>query len=301
MTDRNLRVLVAVLIALLVVVVGATIVVVGGRNGRSPAASSPSPLAGESRAPSGSPSSSLATQPSSVPSAEPSAPATAPASSSPGASASPLPAPLASLTFVDLALDATTDPGGADRIVTFRSDGPGAIAAHLTSAAGQGKTHMCLRVGAKDLGCNDIASGTFTGKTSQAHATWQVTMRGTGAAVPVVNLTVTFQAVAPSVKIEHARFDGTDLAALNGIQARFAPRTAGNVHLVASWGGHPFIYEVDLVDETAGTGNATFPSQGPSTNVDQSIPVTPGDWRIVLKNSEAGFGITDLTAVVGWP
>jgi hypothetical protein len=298
MTDRNLRILVTVLIALLVVVVGATIVVLGGRNDGSSSLPTPSPLASASVTPSGGPSSSLGVSPSPVVSASP----PASASSSPGASAgaSPLPAPLATLTFVDLALDATTDTSGADRIVTFRSDGAGSIAARLTSAAGQGTTHMCLRVGAKDLGCNDIASGTFTGRTTQAHTTWQVTMRGTGAAVPVVNLTVTFQALAPSVKIEHARFDGTDLAALNGIQARFAVRAAGDAHLVGSWGGHPFIYEVDLVDETSGTGNATFANQGPSTNVDQSFPVTPGEWRIVLKNSEAGFGITDLTANIGW-
>ena len=299
MTDRNLRSLVAVLVALLLLVVGATIVVLGGRSDRPSSSSTPSPATGGSFVASGSPGPTLGASPDPAPSVEPTSSVSA--SSSAGASSSPLPASPATLTVVDLALDAAADPAGFDRIVTFRSDGPGQIAARLTSAGGQGTTHMCLQVGAKDLGCSDIASGTFTGRTAQAHANWQVTLRGSGIAAPVVSLTVTFQAIAPSVKIQHGRFDGTDFADLNGIQARFTARTAGDVHLVASWGGHPFIYEVDLIDETTGTGNATFPNQGPSTNVDRSLPVAPDDWRILLRNSEAGFGITDLTAVIGWP
>ena len=128
-----------------------------------------------------------------------------------------------------------------------------------------------------------------------------MTVQGTAAATPTVDLTVTFQSLAPSVKIEHARFDGTDFADTNGIQARFTARRPGNVHLVADWGGHPFEYEVDLFDETSGTGNVTLAKQGPSTNVDQTLPVTVGAWRLVLQNSENGFGVTDLTATIAWP
>ena len=70
---------------------------------------------------------------------------------------------------------------------------------------------------------------------------------------------------------------------------------------MADWGGHPFLYEVDLFDEGAGSGNATLANQGPSTKVDQALPVTPGNWRLVLQNIEAGFGTTDLTATISWP
>ena len=70
---------------------------------------------------------------------------------------------------------------------------------------------------------------------------------------------------------------------------------------MADWGGHPFLYEIDLFDEGAGSGNATLANQGPSTNVDQALPVTPGNWRLVLQNIEAGFGTTDLTATISWP
>src|SRR5436190_3311479 len=289
---------------LLVVVLAAGVLVMvsrggPGRSGDTATASPGSSLAIGSASPSASHKASTA------PTSSATAAATASPSASPSAapSASAPPVPLATLTFLALKLDPTGPPDALPRIVTFTTDGPGKISARVATSAGAtpAKTHMCLQVGAKVLGCNDITSGTFTGTTKQAHATWHVTVQGTAAATPTVDLTVTFQSLAPSVKIEHARFDGTDFADTNGIQARFTARGPGNVHLVADWGGHPFEYEVDLFDETSGTGNVTLAKQGPSTNVDQTLPVTVGAWRLVLQNSENGFGVTDLTATIAWP
>ena len=162
---------------------------------------------------------------------------------------------------------------------------------------------MCFSVGNKEIGCQDWSSGTFTGKTSQAHANWTVTLQGVAGDAPTVDLTVTFQAVAPSVKIQHARFDGTAAPDMNGINAQFNARAAGEVRLVAEWGGHPLLYQVDLFDENGGQGVVTQHSanQEASTNTDQAMPVTAGDWRLVLQNAEAGFGTTDLTATISWP
>jgi hypothetical protein len=72
---------------------------------------------------------------------------------------------------------------------------------------------------------------------------------------------------------------------------------------VADWGGHPFLYEIDLFDENGGQGSTTQGSQAlePSTNADTAMPVTAGNWRLLLKNVEAGFGTTDLTATISWP
>ena len=283
----------AVLAGLLVLVVAVTMLVMVGRNGSATGSPSAPPVAIASPSvvatviPTDSASPSAAPTPAPSPSAAP--------SGSPGATS------LATLTFVGLKLDATADPGGEARVVTFRSDGAGTVSAKLGTSSPQGKTHMCLLVGTKQIGCNDITSGTFNGKTSQAHANWTVTLRGTAADAPTVDLTVTFQAVAPKVAIAHARFDGTASPETNGIQARFTARAAGDVRLVADWGGHPFLYEIDLFDEGAGSGNATLANQGPSTKVDQRLPVAPGNWRLVLQNIEAGFGTTDLTATISWP
>jgi hypothetical protein len=298
-SDRTLRNVVAVLAGLLVLVVAVTLLVMVGRNSSAtPSPSAPpvavgSPSVEATVTPTESAPPSAAPTPSIEPSTEPS-PSVAP-SGSPGA---PVPA---TLTFVGLKLDATADPSGEARIITFRSDGAGTVSAKLGTNAAQGKTHMCLLVGTKQIGCKDITSGTFTGKTTQAHANWTVTLEGTAADAPTVDLTVTFQAVAPKVTIEHARFDGTAAPETNGIQARFTARADGQVRLVADWGGHPLLYEIDLFDESAGSGNATLANQGPSTNVDQALPVTPGNWRLVLQNIEAGFGTTDLTAAISWP
>jgi len=286
---------------LLVVIVAATALVMvsrGGKSGSDTAAASPS--GSGAAGPSGSPSPAALTSPSTAPT---SASSIAPsASASAAASATPLPVPTAMLTFVGLQLDATDDPAGVDRVITFTSDGPGAMSVRLVSQTPQGTTHMCFKAGTKSLGCKDWSKGTFNGTTTQAHTKWSVTVRGSGMATPVVDVTVLYQTLAPTVAIAHARFDGTAEPTLNGIQVRFVPRAAGDAHLVASWGGHPFAYEIDTFNETTGEGGPSYPNQGPSTNVDQATPVTATDtWRLILQNIDPGFGTTDLTATFSWP
>ena len=301
MNDRTLRTVVAGLSGLLVLVIAVTLLIVVGRNGSGTTSPSAPPIALAS------PSADATVTPteSTVPSATPEETATPSTEASPSvaASGSPGATALATLTFLRLKLDATTDPGGEARVVTFRSDGAGTVTAKLASRSPQGTTHMCFLIGTKEVGCKDWRSGTFTGKTSQAHANWTVTLQGSAADAPTVDLTVAFQAVAPSVKIEHARFDGTASPETNGINAQFSARTAGDTRLVADWGGHPFLYDIALFDENGGQGSTTQGNQAlePSTNADQSMPVTAGNWRLVLKNAEAGFGTTDLTATISWP
>jgi hypothetical protein len=316
MSDRTLRTVVTALAGLLVLVVAVTLLVIVDRRG--PGTASPgappiavaSPSAGatlsptEVAAPTPSPTpeaTATAATPTSGATATPTSGATATPTSSAAVSASPGATALATLTFVGLRLDATTDPGGEARVVRFRSDGAGTVTAKLGSTPTGGTTHMCFLVGTREIGCEDWASGTFTGRTTRTEADWTVTLQGNGANTPSVDLTVTFQAAAPAVTIEHARFDGTASPDTNGIQARFVARSPGEARLVADWGGHPFLYEVDLFDETGGSANATLSDQGPSTNVDEALPVTTGNWRLVIQNIEPGLGTTDLTATISWP
>ena len=107
---------------------------------------------------------------------------------------------------------------------------------------------------------------------------------------------------AVSVKISRARFDGTTVPDQNGITARFTTRVKGTAKLSANWGGHNFVYEVDLTNETDGTGNVTLPNQEPAPLTNMSFPVAAKDrWTLVLKNAETGFGPTELTATITWP
>jgi hypothetical protein len=227
-------------------------------------------------------------------------------SASPTGSASPSPtappAPPATVTFTQLKLDARGATGDRARFITFTTDGPGTVTAKLTSDSPQGTTHMTLRVGSTDVQTKDWAKGTMTAKTSGAHANWRVTLEGNGIDTPTVELTITFPSLKPSVKITHADFNGTSDGGYNGIQVRFAPRAAGNATLTADWGGHPFLYEIDLLNETSSTGSKTLANQGPATNTSNSFPVTAKDsWKLLLQNIETGNGVTDLTATVGWP
>jgi len=307
-TDQTLRRVVGAMGTLLVVVLGATVVLMLSRGGSGgPGSSVASASASGSPVGSGAAIPSSGASPSVAPSTIASASA-APSTSPPAASSSALPSasagaiPAAMLTFVGLKLDATDDPGGADRVITFTSDGAGKMSATLVSQTPQGTTHMCFRAGTKELGCKDWSKGTFNGTTTQAHTNWRVTVRGSGIAAPIVDVTMTFQAIAPKVKIANARFNGTAEPELNGIQVRFVPRAAGDARLVASWGGHPFTYEIDTFNEATGEGGPSYPNQGPSTNVDLATPVSATDtWRLILQNVDPGFGTTDLTATVSWP
>ena len=294
-TDQTLRRAIGVMGTLLVVVLGATALVMlsrGGSGGSASVTASPSASRGAAASRSASPSAapSISTPPSLAPSAAPSP------------SPTPVPVPTATLTFLALRLDATDDPAGQDRVITFTSDGPSTMSVRLVSRSSKGTTHMCFRVGAKELGCKDWSKGTFNGKTSQAHTNWRVTIRGSGTATPVVDVTVTYQAVAPKVKIAHARFNGTADPGLNGIGVHIVPRAGGDARIEASWGGHPFLYEIDTSNETTGQHGPSYPDQGPATKVDQATAVTAGDtWWLGLRNLETGFGTTDLTATVSWP
>jgi len=308
-TDQTLRRVVGAMGTLLVIVLAATVLLLasrGGSGGTGVASASPSGSPSRSSPVIASASAAAGTTVPSATAGTPHGPSIAPgASPSPvppaSASAGVSPVPAAMLTFVGLKLDAEDDPAGEDRIITFTSDGAGKMSVKLVSQTPKGTTHMCFRAGTKELGCKDWSKGTFKGTTSQAHTKWRVTVRGSGIATPVVDVTVTYQVVKPRVKIANARFNGTAEPELNGIQVRFVPRADGDARLVASWGGHPFAYEIDTFDETTG-GGPTYPNQGPSTSADLATPVTAvATWRLILQNIDAGFGTTDLTATISWP
>lgn len=291
MNDRSWRIVAVILAVILALLGGATIAfVIAPGSGPTPSPTSSLAL--------GSPSGSAGASPSLPVSGSPS-PSNLIASPSPTPTATP--APIAQFTLTETKLEPRVpSAAGVARFVTFTSDGPGTIKAQLKAISPQGTAHMCLRAGSKDVKCTD-AYGTISATTTSAHVTWRVSLEGTGTFTPTVELTVTFPAVKPSVKITHARFDGTLHPDTNGIQVLFAPRAAGTARLVADW-GHSFKYEIDATNQSSGTGDVNLPNQGPATKVDKSIPVTAAEtWKILLHNTAAGSGTTDMTATISWP
>jgi len=225
------------------------------------------------------------------------------ASAAPSATPKPTTAPgqPATIVFTNLKLDAKDDPAGRNRRLTFESQGAGPITVKLGTLSPQGSTIMCLSADGKRLACKTTAAGAITAKTTTRHASFVLTLRGAGIETPVVEVTITFPAKDPAVTITDARFDGTAFPETNGITAIITPRGNGEIALEADWGGHPFLYEIDLFEQ-GGSGTQTLANQGPATRVSERFTITgTNPWKLLLQNIEQGFGATLMTATVAWP
>jgi hypothetical protein len=261
---------------------------------------------GPAATPSSSPSASASASPSDGTaspevSASPSASAPASPSASADASASPSGADApASFTVVDLKLDATDDPDGQARVITFTSDAPGTITVSLTSKTPQGTTHMCLSQGSKEVGCEDWAKGTFTRTTNQSNVKWTVTVIGDGIETPVVSVKATFPSSSPAMQIQQARFDGTDFPEYNGVSVAFQARTAGSVGVVATWGEQPLNTEIAIANDASGTVDVSGSGET-SDGINASIPIEAGGYRLSLTNTEGGPGSLELAFELRWP
>jgi hypothetical protein len=293
---------VVVFVAAAAVGVLLTSLLTGGGGGSAPV--SPSPIARASSSPTAAPASSSPPA-SEVPTPSPEA-TSAPASESatpPAATEKPTVAPgvPSAISFSALKLDAADDPAGKNRAITFDAVGAGTVSAVLSSVSPRGETKMCLRSTSKDFGCTTTASGSISAPTAAKRRTFTLTLRGAGAAAPQVDLALTFPSADPSVTMAHARFDGTGSPDTNGIDATFTPHADGKAHIVAEWGGHPFLYELTLKAQ-GGPGAHVVSPEEPATGVDTRLGVTaPNPWRLVLANAEEGFGATPMTVTIGWP
>jgi len=275
----------------------------GGASGASP---SPTGVTGPPAEATPTPAQSpVATgEPTEPPSTEPESAAP---SSSAAPSARPTPAPTVApgrntvVVFTALKLDAKDDPDGFNRKLSFRSQGSGTINVAIRTISPQGTTVMCLSADGERLACKTTAVGTLTATTTTRKADFSVTLRGDGIFAPVVEVTITFPARTPSITITNARFDGTLYPETNGLQVFVAPREDGDVTLDAAWGGKPFNYEIDLLEQ-GGPGTQVLANQGPSTGAQATLPVTAGNpWKLLLQNINDGFGVTLLDATISWP
>ncbi len=295
----------------LVAIIGGGLLAVNVFGGGSGSSASPSPAAVASASAGPASESPMESAPASqAPSEEPasvepsaSVEASATASTAPSATPRPTPAPgkPAMIVFTNLKLDAKDDPDGRNRRFDFKSQGTGTITVGLAAVSPQGRAVMCLSVDGTRLACRTTAGGTITARTTRKSASFVLTLRGDGIETPVVELTITFPAKDPAVTIKNARFDGTAYPDTNGIAAIVTPRADGDVAIEADWGGHPFLYEVDLFEQ-GGPGTQVLPNQGPATRVSERLAVVaPNPWKLLLQNIEDGFGPTDMDATIAWP
>ena len=126
------------------------------------------------------------------------------------------------------------------------------------------------RRGRRPAGLHHDANGALTAAAPDGGGDFVLTLRGEGIETPIVDVTITFPATAPAVIIAGARFDGTLYPETNGITATVTPRRNGDVTLAADWGGHPFLYEVEL-REQGGPGSVVLADQGPATRMAETL------------------------------
>ncbi|MCI0345107.1 MAG: hypothetical protein L0221_06620 [Chloroflexi bacterium] len=194
-----------------------------------------------------------------------------------------------------LKLDATDDPDGRDRKLTFTTDDPASISMRIAAVAASGTVDACLAINGTELYCTSGRSFTMTGQTSRSNATWALTLRGQGSVTPVLDVTLEFPTAEPTLTLDGAWFDGAARPDYNGLVIELAPRDP-LVSISATWeGSHAYRL---TVDEQLGSGSLSF--EGSGSAVTQEVLLAAEVHRIELLNTGAGADRVPLTATIAW-
>ena len=321
MSNRDWQRVSQVLAVLLVVLVGVAAIVVVTRPSSGPGGPTPSPTltalasAGRSPAPSGSPSPgasaspvpspSDSTAPSPSPSIEPSA------SLSPSPEISPSPSSSASLTptapgvairFRALGFDSTSASPPVARTITFKTDGPGEVAAHLARTSA-GNVRLCLARRNRTPTCAESNKIDLVDSTdAPGRSTWTVTGVGTDASSPSADLRIVFRSLTPSVTLDGFRLQGIQNPGYNGVEADLDVNS-GTVHAEGTWDSPQIGWSATLTDPATSEtlGNAT--GHGTDLLLDAAVTATtPRRVHLSLINTDplADQSVI-LHAVINWP
>ena len=185
------------------------------------------------------------------------------------------------ISFSSLKLDAADDPAGKNRVITFERVGAGHGLGGPVVGLAPGRDEDVPALDEEGLRLQDdgqrLDLGAHRGQAADLHP---APCAASGSRRPQVDVALTFPQRRPAVTIAHARFDGTASPDTNGIDATFAPHADGKAHIVAEWGGHPFLYELTL-KEQGGPGVHAKIDQGAgdgrrhAARRDRAEPVAP--------------------------
>lgn len=335
MSGRSAQVLAAALAFFLILLVGATIFVLLSRppaprpsatpsaqSSAGPTASAlptapPSPTSGPGLTPT--PTLTLAPTPV-FPTAAPTDTPTPTPEPTPTLAPTPTPTPAPTisptspqrqLTLTDFGLDRRSDPTAVQRTVSFVVDGPSLISAQLSNVS-SGSVRMCLSRNALDpqRECRTAHNGGLLRVALDAgQSEWNVTLIGASdAASPFVTLTLRFNALSPTVRLDSFRFNGTIDPHYNGFAASVEAGAAGNVRVRASFDdghGNPYQYHL-VITRTVNSEVVADQSGGPQGNLDVSFALLGGElYRVELAEPEvqAGGGLfaVFVDATLTWP
>ncbi len=219
-------------------------------------------------------------------------------------------APIAQVTFNNLALDATSDLKATPRTFTFVTDGVGPVGIAILKYS-TANIRVCARVDDSAWSCIKGGKVSFKGAyTDTAHSVWSVTLLGVASYTPTVDLSLSWPTNNPSVTLTHGRFQGSSTPgiseALNGVTATFKARASGNVGLSASWTLIKPNVAVTLADVTSQP--AVNANEKQYTGVSDlgapgfSYQVTGARFsKVSLRNLSADSQRPDLRAVITFP
>jgi hypothetical protein len=230
----------------------------------------------------------------------------------PSVTPQPANAPITSITFNNVLLDASTDPLGKARTFTFITDGNGAVGISIVkSSPAKTTTRICAKVDDGKADCRTGTKVTYKGAfTDTAHSVWVVTMIGNSSAKPTVDLTLSWPSNSPKITLGHFRLQGSATPGvsefLNGFTATFAPKRAGSLGVSASWTTITTDVRVstaqvigssaNLVDSKSYTAAQNLGTPG------YSFDVTAGKiFKVTLRDLSADAQRPDLSAVISLP
>ena len=155
---------------------------------------------------------------------------------------------------------------GIERYVLFGVDGPSLVRVELGDSTG--RTRVCLWQGdlVEQRVCRTIRNGVLEQAVYDAGSTdWTISLISADTSTsPVVDLTIDFNANAPSVAFENVRFQGIPVANYNGITAAF-DALPGSIAVSGHFDpGQLHSWHV-AIDE-AGAGSALNESGGPANS-----------------------------------
>lgn len=203
------------------------------------------------------------------------------------------------MRFRDVGLDGLASDQQVPRSLTFTQDGPGTVSASVTSVE-SGRVELCLGRGEDGQGGRECTQGGSVEVTTDSAGpdVWTVTASGASAQVSPVDISVSFTAEAPRLRIAGFRFQGSEFAPYNGFDATVQTSASGAVSVDATWGAvRPFRSTIGREggepDEVAGEDDGVL----------HEVAADGGTaYRLIVRNEvavdeEALF----VSATISWP
>jgi hypothetical protein len=215
-------------------------------------------------------------------------------------------APTATIVFLNLMLDSSTDPAGSARTFTFVSDGPGLVSAQIVTSSPTESTRLCLAADGAAPGCASGATPGFTQPAMAAHSTWTVTLTSADEGAPTVDVAFSWPAGHPSIHLTGGRFEGSpNPDSLRSLTATVKTRAAGQLSLEAAWPPATTEATLSLADASGVNpvvvDRVEYPAAGSIPTTYSHVVAAGRTYTITLFDAGPDKGRPSLSATIAFP